>query len=142
MRRLTLVAGTLGVMALVGVVAQTGGQHHAQKPTSPSDRAATWKGADTSASSIPVTVGSADLEAARRAGARAVAMTGEVARAGLISRRELIESFSTVRYGPRLAGDTSQAVNAMFVELGQRDVDPSSLLVVEQPITATSDAVG
>ena len=45
-----------------------------------------------------------DVEPARRAAIRAVAMTGEVVRAGFISRRELIESFTTPSFGPTLAG--------------------------------------
>ncbi|MDO8392453.1 MAG: hypothetical protein Q7V57_18420 [Actinomycetota bacterium] len=72
----------------------------------------------------------------------AVSLTDEVARAGFISRRELIESFTTPAYGPKLADETSSAVNAMLLELGQRQTDPSALYVVEQPITARAEANG
>ena len=63
------------------------------------------------------------VEPARRAAIRAVAMTGEVVRAGFISRRELIESFTTPGFGPTLAASTSEAVTAMLLELGERDAD-------------------
>ena len=66
-----------------------------------------------------------DVEPARRAAIRAVAMTGEVVRAGFISRRELIESFTTPGFGPTLAASTSEAVTAMLLELGERDADVS-----------------
>src|SRR5262245_43220285 len=78
------------------------------------------------------------LEAAREAGVRAVGLTGTVVQAGFISRRELIGSFTTADYGPRLADETSASVNAMLVELGERDADVGSLAVIEQPVTATA----
>jgi hypothetical protein len=79
-----------------------------------------------------------DLDSARAAAIRAVARTGEVAQAGFISRRELIESFSTPQFAPTLAQATSDAMNAMLLELGERDADVASLAVIERPITATA----
>jgi len=75
----------------------------------------------------------------------AVGLTDEVARAGFISRRDLIDSFTTESFGPELADETSAQVGRLLVELGERDVDPTDLAVVEQPICAdvidvTSDA--
>ena len=69
----------------------------------------------------------------------AVALTDDVARAGFISRRELIESFTTPSYGPTLADETSAAVTAMLLDLGERDVNPADLHVVEQPISARAE---
>ena len=69
----------------------------------------------------------------------AVALADDVARAGFISRRELIESFTTTSYGPTLANETSEAVTAMLLDLGERDVDPADLHVVEQPISASAE---
>jgi hypothetical protein len=83
-----------------------------------------------------------DLGAARAAAVRAVSLTGRVVRAGLISRRDLILSVSTAGFGPRLADETSQAVDAMLLELGERDVDTAMLAVVEQPVTATAETNG
>src|SRR4051812_31423600 len=60
-----------------------------------------------------------DAAAARAAAIRAVSLTGDVVRAGLISRRVMIESFSTPRFGPALADQTSSAVDAMLLELGE-----------------------
>jgi hypothetical protein len=79
---------------------------------------------------------------AQAAAVRAVSLTGEVVRAGLISRRDLILSLSTGRFGPTLADDTSQAVDAMLLQLGEQGVDTSTLAVVEQPLTAVAEATG
>lgn len=83
-----------------------------------------------------------DVAAARAAAMRAVSLTGQVVRAGLISRRDLILSLSTPGFGPTLANETSQAVDRMLLELGERDVDTGKLAVVEQPVTATSETNG
>ncbi|HUF99817.1 MAG TPA: hypothetical protein VMM60_16945 [Ilumatobacter sp.] len=75
--------------------------------------------------------------------AAAVAMTGEVARAGFISRRELIESFTTPGFGPVLADDTSEQMTALLLEFSERDADPAELQVTEQPLrtrVVTEDA--
>jgi hypothetical protein len=70
-----------------------------------------------------------------------VGRTGEVVAAGFISRRELIESFTTPEFGPSLADQTGRAIDAMLIELGSRDVDADELVVREQPLTATSSVV-
>lgn len=66
----------------------------------------------------------------------AVAMTDDVVSAGFISRRTVIEAFATPDFAPVLANETSEQVKALLFELGNRDVEPSSLAVVEQPLTA------
>src|SRR5690349_4026087 len=55
----------------------------------------------------------ANLAAARRAGMAAVALTGEVAAAGYISRRDLIGTFATPEFGSRLADTTSDQLRAL-----------------------------
>ena len=69
------------------------------------------------------------MEPARSAAVPAVALTDEVVRAGFITRRDMIESFATPSFGPTLAGDTSEQVNEMLLELGERDADASTLAV-------------
>jgi hypothetical protein len=51
----------------------------------------------------------------------------------------LIESFWTPTFGPLLADQTSSAVDAMLLELGERNVDAAQLQVRERPLTATAD---
>lgn len=80
--------------------------------------------------------GAADRPDPRADALSAVAMTGEVVSAGFISRRMLIESFTTERFGAQLADETSAQVSALLLELGARDADPASLRVIEQPLTA------
>lgn len=64
----------------------------------------------------------------------AVAMTGDVARAGFISRRELIESFATPSFGPVLADDTSKQMTSLLLEFSERTANPADLQVTEQPV--------
>lgn len=99
-------------------------------------------GTQPAASVVPVggPADTATAEQARRAGIEAVAQTGEVLRAGFISRRELIATFATPSYGPTLADETSSAMASMLIELGQRDVDTRSISIVEIPIAATAEA--
>lgn len=67
-----------------------------------------------------------------------VASTGDVVAAGFISRRELVESFCTERFGPTFASESGRAIDAMLLELGARNVERGELVVLEEPVTATS----
>ncbi|TEX45726.1 MAG: hypothetical protein B7C54_11780 [Acidimicrobiales bacterium mtb01] len=132
MRRLTVFLAVLAAVAAIGVVVSRAGSHESGETTT----ATVDQREPRSASAQPAD----DLEAARDAAVAAVALTDDVARAGFISRRELIESFTTPSYGPTLANETSEAVTAMLLDLGERDVDPADLHVVEQPISARAEA--
>lgn len=83
----------------------------------------------------------ADADSALDAAVAAVALTDEVVAAGFISRRELIGSFTTASFGPRLADATTAQVAGLLAELGERDVDPASVALVEHPVTAYVRAV-
>jgi hypothetical protein len=138
-RRLAVLAGVLLVVAVVGVLVVRGnaGKGSMLAATSP---LVAPVAADRHGPGSGPGAGENDVEPARASAVRAVALTDDVVRAGFISRRELIESFATADFGPTLADDTSAAVNAMLLELGERDVDPSTLAVVEQPITAAAES--
>lgn len=64
---------------------------------------------------------------------------GDVAEAGFISRRELVESFTTEEFGPAFASETGRQVDTLVMELGARGVDRTELIVHEQPVTVTSN---
>jgi hypothetical protein len=139
MRRLAVAAGALLVVAVAGVLVarrsageDTAPPDRSRQVTAPGEKSSTQsdRGDDTRRH---------DPEPARQAAIRAVALTDEVVRAGFISRRELIESFTTPDYGPALAADTARSVNSMLLELGERNVDTSTLAVAERPITATAE---
>jgi hypothetical protein len=68
------------------------------------------------------------------AAAGAVAMTGDVVTAGLISRRELIESFTTADFGPELADLTSEQVTAMQLSMTETGRSSAGLSVAEFPL--------
>lgn len=73
---------------------------------------------------------------AMAAAVAAVGLTDEVAKAGFISRRDLIGSFTTDEFGPVLAEVTSDQLSGLAFELSERDATPSALMVLEQPVTA------
>ena len=80
------------------------------------------------------------IDEARRAAVVVVGRTGEVVAAGFISRRELIETFTTASFGPTFAEETGRAIDATLIELSSREVDLADLVVREQPITSTASA--
>jgi hypothetical protein len=140
MRRVLLLFGALAVAAAVGVlVARSRSGGDGSTRTDSSARPAVPMARDDPGPVAGDGTLGADLAAARSSAIRAVALTGDVVRAGFISRRVLIASFTTPVFGPTLADKTSQGVDAMLLELGERDVDTSKLAVVEQPLTATAE---
>ena len=138
MRRLVVVFAVLTVLAIIGtVMSRLGGRHgHANAAPTPT---AGDQPTEVGSPSDSGTQSAGDVVAARQAGIDAVSLTGDVVKAGFISRRELISSFTTSGYGSRLADETSQAVTAMLLELGERNADASKMAVLEQPLTATAE---
>jgi hypothetical protein len=135
MRRLALVAAVL-VVVLCGAVVLSRVMADDTAPPTPINEprlAAPVSGAGGGSA-----VEAVDVEGAQRAAVAAVALTDEVVTAGFISRRDLIASFTTTEFGPELADVTSDQVNALLVELGDRDADPTQLEAIEQPLTATA----
>lgn len=86
----------------------------------------------------PIVAPPSDLADAENAALDIVRSLGEVAQAGFISRRELVESFTTDTFGPDFASETGQQVDTLLMELGARGVDDAGLVIHEQPITANS----
>ena len=145
MNRLTIAGCALaGVMTVGVVVSRAASGSSAAPASSPAQAqpAVDQVNATDSTANVEGTVAVKKLDGARLAAIAVVARTGEVVAAGFISRRELIESFTTPEFGPALVDETSRAVNAMLVELGSRDLDSSQLKVREQPITATVFSAG
>jgi hypothetical protein len=145
MNRLTIAGCVLAAVMTVGVVVSRVASGSSPDPASSpaqAQRAVDEVNAADSTTEVEGTDAVTKLDGARLAAIAVVARTGEVVAAGFISRRELIESFTTPEFGPVLVDETSRAVNAMLVELGGRDVDGSQLMVREQPITAAVSAVG
>lgn len=136
MRRSTVVAACLIVPGVLGL----GLAWFSSGDSSADDRAvaADASAADESASREPVMRDPGeDLPTdVRSAAIAAVAMTDDVFRAGFISRRELIETFATDDFGSDLADQTSQQVTNLLLQLGERDVLPTEVSLVEQPLTA------
>ncbi len=91
--------------------------------------------------SNPIDARRSDRVAAEEAALEIVRSIDEVAGAGFISRRELVESFTTDEFGSQFASETGQQVDTLLMELGARGVDNEGLVLHEQPITVTSTDV-
>jgi hypothetical protein len=137
MRRLTITVTALALVAAGALVLSRVGHGDTSAASN-----ATSRGRVESPVSGAVggSVAEVDVAGARRAAITVVALTDDVVTAGFISRRDLIASFTTSTFGSKLADTTSDQVNALLVELGDRNADPTRLVALEQPLTATATA--
>lgn len=78
---------------------------------------------------------------ARAAAISAVRLTGGIARAGFITRTDMIETLATTRFGPTLAEQSSAQLDDMAGDLAEADVAPHEVLFTELPLTADVTAV-
>jgi hypothetical protein len=78
---------------------------------------------------------SQDESGALAAAVSAVRLTGEIARAGFITRTDMIETFASARYGPILAADSAAQLAEMSDDLGAVGVPVQSVTVSELPLT-------
>ena len=70
-------------------------------------------------------------------------MTGTIAKAGFITRTDLIRSIASTSFGPTLANTSATQLSALSVELGDANVPAEDLLWTELPLSArvfTADA--
>ena len=135
MRRAGIAIGVLLVLLVVGLIVSP---FSAAEPETPRPGRSVAPGSVHQAGEA---VGE-DPNPPEAAAVAAVAMTGEVATAGFISRRELIESFSTPRFGPQLADRTSEQMTALLLEMSERDANPADLRVFEQPLRVHVEDAG
>ena len=138
-RSIAVLGGALAAVMLVGViVARVGSSdsgpdgNTSASVVKPSANAPSATGPGSAAAP------NASIDEAQVAAIKVVGRTGEVVTAGFISRRELIETFTTRSFGPTFADETGRAIDAMLIELGSREVDLADLVVREQPITSTA----
>lgn len=148
-----LAAALVGVVAFAGArLAQGGGsaepgtaqEQASPRAAKPAKSAGTASSTDTGMQEFadtegdPIDARRSERAAAEEAALEIVRSIDEVARAGFISRRELVESFTTATFGPEFASETGQQVDTLLMELGARGVDDAALVIHEQPITVTS----
>jgi hypothetical protein len=79
---------------------------------------------------------SQDESGALAAAVSAVGLTGEIARAGFITRTDMIETLASARYGPTLAADSAAQLGEMSGELGAAGVTVQSVTFTELPLSA------
>lgn len=78
-----------------------------------------------------------DEAGALAAAVSAVRLTGEIARAGFITRTDMIETLASGRYGPTLAAESAAQLGEMSGELGAAGVAAQSVTFSELPLTAS-----
>ena len=140
-RSMAVLGGALATVMLVGVIVARAGSGDTGPDGNTSASVAEPSASSPSATGPGVAAApSASIDEAQVAAIKAVGRTGEVVAEGFISRRELIETFTTRSFGPTFADETGRAIDAMLIELGSREVDLADLVVHEQPITSTAAA--
>jgi hypothetical protein len=125
MKRLVIVVAALLAVVAVGIVLTGSGGDGSRDVEVVSVPAVAEPSIELVKSEVP---------SPERAAAEAVAMTGEVVTSGLITRRELIESFTTPAFGGELADLTSEQVTSMQLQLAGSGRNVSSLSVAEFPL--------
>ena len=130
MKRVAITVLTLLILVVAGIMMSRFGRGESSTQAGDSVRAV-----DAPATSPVLGVPSPEVAAAA-----AVAMTGEVVTAGLISRRELIESFATPMFSGELADLTSEQVTAMRLAMTGTGRDSNALSVVEFPLRARTSS--
>jgi hypothetical protein len=139
--RLAVAAAVAIVVVLVGprACASTSSDAGRTNPGTPDGRtvvvAAPGPGPRTTADGVPQGW-SRDETGARAAAIAAVRLTGDIARAGFITRTDMIEMLATTRFGPTLAEASAAQLEEMAAELEEGDVSPASVLFTELPLTA------
>jgi hypothetical protein len=128
-RRVTVTISALLALAVVGVVVPRSGGGGSSTPA---------------VGSVPADAQPAEASPAepppQDAATAAVASTGDVVDAGLISRRELIESFTTPAFGAELADLTSEQVTSMELAMTETGRTAADLSVAEFPLRARTTA--
>ena len=140
-RSMAVAGAALATVMLVGAIVARAGSGDTGPDGTRSGSVAEPSASSPSATGPSTAVApSASIDEAQIAAVKVVGRTGEVVAARFISRRELIETFTTPSFGPTFADETGRAIDAMLIELGSREVDPADLVVREQPITSTASA--
>ena len=145
MRRVIVVGATVLVAAAaIGLRTCAAAGREAAPPASSS---ATAESADERSATGPraeqlgVPVGwSRDANGARAAAVSAVSLTGELARAGFITRSDMIRVLASRRYGPTLADLSAAQLDAFIDDLAGEGLTPSQLLLQELPLTAVVES--
>ena len=145
MRRVIVVGATVLVAAAaIGLRTCAAAGREAAPPASPStaaesadERPAT--GPRTEQLGVPVGW-SRDVTGARAAAVSAVSLTGELARAGFITRSDMIRVLASRRYGSTLADLSAAQLDAFMDDLAGEGLTPSQLLLQELPLTAVVES--
>jgi len=77
-----------------------------------------------------------DQAGARAAALSAVSLTGEIARAGFITRGDMIRALASAQFGPTLATESATQLADVFGEITAAGVAPSAVLFHELVLTA------
>lgn len=128
----------IGVAGLAGAVLLLAGCGRATEPGAgtPATNVIAFPSTRVSASDggYPDELPESVLPDAERAAVRAVAMTGDVVRAGLTSRGDVIRTFTTAEYANQLLEMTNAQLRSLTGDLVKRGIALDQLQVIETPI--------
>jgi hypothetical protein len=145
MRRVIVVGATVLVTAAaIGLRTCATASREGEPPARPSTAAESADerpvtGPRTDQLGVPVGW-SRDASGARAAAVSAVSLTGELARAGFITRSDMIQVLASRRYGPTLADLSAAQLDAFIDDLAGEGLTPSQLLLQERPLTAVVES--
>ena len=139
-RRVVLaVAATIAVLGGFRACAATADRPEGDRPQPVSSPSPTHTdvgpGPSTVRSGVPAGW-SRDEPGALAAAVSAVRMTGPIARAGFITRADMIDALATARFGPVLAAESAAQLDAMTRELAAAGVTLQAVALHELPLTA------
>jgi hypothetical protein len=77
-----------------------------------------------------------DAAGARAAAIAWVALTGDIARAGFITRTDMIRELATAGYAPRLINATEAQLDELLAQAEGQPVLPEQLVWIDTPVTA------
>jgi hypothetical protein len=137
MRRLFLVAALAVVALAVGSIAlrNTGDPSAPTIDSTPTTAAQHGPSLGSSTAVAGIAHGwSHDDAGAEHAAIAAVRATGPIAKAGFITRADLIRSITSTAFGPKLAASSSTQLAEMTAELGAVDVSAADIVFEELPL--------
>jgi hypothetical protein len=139
MRRSTLIAAIAVTIVAAGSFVLRSHTSTGDQPTSAVDT----PGSPTSVPTVIDAVASSGprglprtAAGAEQAAIAAVRMTGSIAKAGFISRADLIRSIASTRFGPMLATSSAAQLGELTTELGAAKIAAADLVWAELPLTS------
>lgn len=131
---IAVVAGVIAIVALRACTTTDQGEDAAPRPDPTATVSETGPGPASERHGVPLGW-SHDEAGARAAAVSAIALTGDIARAGFITRDDMIRTMASRRFGPALARDSAAQLKDLVGDVAAAGVTPTAVLFHELPLT-------